>query len=396
MIRSIAAALRPCAPRAAAAPGHCLDRVLPEGSYAGVSALRTHSQCVDAGHAWCPLRNDTAVDQRGGEDYYRYSACCLGRQGRGLLVSSAGRPTCEAGTDPANCTRLQWQSKLLRGLLRADNGDRYNRLVAPVTNRLAPPVESTCSCAANASSCLSASGEACLLCRTDARCTAELVVEVSLGVFKLAEVELQRSGLSVSARWHDPRLEYHALCFGGLGQAEVLAAATAGGGGGESDETGVIWTPDIELYNQHQQLAGQQIWGSPLGHRSAVISACAEGPAGCSQNILFSRCGKDTALRWCSIVWLCPFRLCCLLSSVLKPGPFLHTGPACYRRSAHSRALHGSRLVRSAASSNWLAGPSTAATRTSSHVHWTVVSAGPTSRWRDCRRVTASGRWLRG
>ena len=186
-------ALKPCIPPAVAAPattGFCIDSVpavFVGTGFAGLSAL-SYQQCVDAGHAWCPLLNDD-VGSHLGTQYYRHSPCCSGRQGRDLIPDPAGLPSCISGASHSSCTRLQWQTKLLADLLLD-----YDPQVAPVTNRVGGGGGGGgggCFCNANETACLEQSETTCLVCATDERCAAELAVEVSLSLFKLVSVELQ-------------------------------------------------------------------------------------------------------------------------------------------------------------------------------------------------------------
>jgi len=289
----------------AGAHGFCLDLVPRQlegtGFTASPSRYATEPECLAAGHEWCPLSNETDTWQAGGQsvEYYWFSACCQGRQGRGLIPEPrTGVPTCRTGVPHEECTRTHWQQKVINDLF-SDYDPRFAPTTVSLPALRAPGQRSagvggqgpSCVCAADDPRCenRTADGSKCLVCRTSDRCSVD-AVSLGLHFFKLHTVDLKTSLLAFSAwvrqSWSDPRLKYNAQCYAGLDYFEVLAQS------GTLGNT-MIWTPDLELYN------GEESIFKGLGSHLALVYPCtgSGGPSrGSCGSVFWSRPGLLKAL----------------------------------------------------------------------------------------------------
>jgi hypothetical protein len=316
--------------------GFCLDQVPPGlagTGYTATSAL-TKAQCPS--DSWCPLLNETKVfsytDDTSGSttqvEYYWWSACCTGRQGRSLIADEvSGLPTCRSNQSALTCERMQWQEKFEADFL----GDDYNINVAPARTVTDPRIyggvasdQIQCTCKASDPECEQpGSGDNCLVCRTDSPCGAKTNVQLSVSFFKITMVDLLTSQMDASVWirqiWKDPRLAFDYQCYGGcasrcptpiysfwLGFSYTMSVlvmilrrpcpcrldsfevqASPG-----DMELSRIWTPDVELYNHKTP-----IWGDSVP-RLAIVYSCWDGApsrGGCGE-VFFSRPGVITAL----------------------------------------------------------------------------------------------------
>jgi hypothetical protein len=194
-----------------------------------------------------------------------------------------------------DCTRIDWQDKLVNDLIGAESGYNFQTPASSFA-RMDPWIlggssSATCMCSASDPNCtrLDSSGTTCLVCETSQKCSED-AVEFGINFFKIHTLDLKSSALSISAwvrqEWYDHRLSYDYQCFGGLEYFDVIAEAG-------SLENSRIWTPDIELYN-----AEEPIWQGSLPARLATVWACWDqkpSRGGCGK-IFWSRPGLLKAL----------------------------------------------------------------------------------------------------
>ena len=201
--------------KTAAGIGFCILGTQPAAlqgtGYAETSTL-TEAECIASPlDEWCPLKDETKTfeytDPDTGavttHDYYWWSACCTGMQGDRLIVdSTAGMPTCKAGSSADSCARGVWHGKLYTDLLGPAAG--YNVQIAPGQSIIDANVYGGimtggaddavgCKCTNDDPGCLTrggsmTDGEDCLVCETERPCSPDARVEMSLSFFKITQV----------------------------------------------------------------------------------------------------------------------------------------------------------------------------------------------------------------
>lgn len=257
--------------------GFCLDNVPEKYKGTGFTAASTltKAQCTNQGHSWCPLSNITNVDNGKGKwegyDWYYFSGCCTGKQGKKLIADAGenGWPTCIAGKNAKECTRTMWGDKWFKDFVYLDtSGYDFRVTVSSVVtdpNTYGGTGASTCTCKATDPNCKIKKGDACLVCKQDAACSIDQV-QLGINFFKLHTIDLKTSLMSFAAwvreEWFDPRLSYDYQCYGGVEYFEAVGAAG-------NLENSIIWVPDIELYNNDEP-----IWDGSIGARNAQVYAC--------------------------------------------------------------------------------------------------------------------------
>lgn len=285
--------------------GFCLDQVpsLLKGSRFTAPSTLDKATCTAKGHTWCPLNNgtDTYSSVDDSTLYYFFSACCQDKKQFEALIpdittDTTGLPSCRRYADgtpysSSICKRYDWRDKVMHDFVTGPDAG-YDDTTAPgtvVTNPLVRGgLKPTCICKPTDDKCrnTSADGTSCLLCATDAACSADQVT-LSLHFFKIHSLDLKTSEFFFSGwirqEWHESRIIFDYQCYGGLEYVEAM-------GDPGSMENSEIWTPDIELYN-----AESNIWlGSIAGRLASVYSA--NGPHSKGGYVFFSRPGIIRAL----------------------------------------------------------------------------------------------------
>jgi hypothetical protein len=268
----------------------------------------TNGNCLDKaacelnGHKWCPLANDIKQwdhdDNEGTPEvpYYWFSACCNGRQGKRLRADPVTfLPTCSPGMSSSACRAYHWRRKLYvdlgllgpgeKGIYTPESEDFYDfRIIsAPMKNFnpekyhgfAYPGGRAACECAANSTHCMKTTkdGERCIWCKDvdmSLKCHEETMqIGFGLQFFKLHSVDLKSSLMSfqgwIRLDWVDERLSYDYQCYGGISMFEAQAQS------GHLENT-LLWTPDMELYNNEKS-----IWGDQFPSRLASVYSCWSG-----------------------------------------------------------------------------------------------------------------------
>lgn len=306
--------------------GFCMDNNPASLKGTGFSAKSptTKVQCQLKKAEWCPLITTTKnwthdKATASSVEYYFYSGCCSGKQGRNLKGTDtwdrvSGLPTCRKGVATADCKRYEWEQKLKNdlGLTGSTNAARGNNVDADYDFQVTPAAESMNSsfqggwdhsvpdqcickpgddgtkcirkdkdgkCLTMGPRCMKTNkdGTKCIwckdvICHGDDKagcCGAGIKVRFGLQFFKLANIDLKSSLMSfqgwVRQDWYDERLSYDYQCYGGLPTIEVQAQS------GNLENTRV-WIPDIELINHRDP-----IWGEQMSSRLAIIYSCWNG-----------------------------------------------------------------------------------------------------------------------